>query len=157
MAFVGVLLEWGMPNFVETGHNGKPLGLPVRGYGVMLMLATILGVALAAYRAWQVGIDPEVIYSLAFVMFIAGIFGARLFYILEYWNQFIVLTPQRSLDWPATFWAVVNVTKGGLVVYGSLLLGVPAGIWFCRSRGLPFLAIGDVIAPSLLVGLALGR
>lgn len=146
-----------LPSIVEADASGKLIGLPIRGYGVMLMLATVSGVALAAYRAWQVGIDPEVIYSLAFVMFIAGIIGARLFYILEYWNQFLVLTPRHTIDWQATFWAIVNVTKGGLVVYGSLLLGVPAGIWFCRSRGLPVLAIGDIIAPSLVVGLALGR
>src|SRR5437764_7319302 len=119
MAFVGVLLEWGMPNFVETGHNGKPLGLPVRGYGVMLMLATILGVALAAYRAWQVGIDPEVIYSLAFVMFLAGILGARLFYVIEYWQQ--EFSPTVTGSAAATLQAIFNVPKGGLVVYGSVI------------------------------------
>ena len=42
----------------------------------MLMLATVTGIGLAAYRAWQVRLDPEVIYSLAFAMFIAGIIGA---------------------------------------------------------------------------------
>jgi phosphatidylglycerol:prolipoprotein diacylglycerol transferase len=154
---VAAVFAFLLPNIVEYAPSGKPIGLPIRGYGVMLMLATVSGVALAAYRAWQVGIDPEVIYSLAFVMFIGGILGARLFYILEYWNQFVIFTPRQAIDWPATFWAIVNVTKGGLVVYGSFLLGVPAGIWFCRSRDLPVLAIGDIIAPSLLVGLALGR
>jgi phosphatidylglycerol:prolipoprotein diacylglycerol transferase len=52
---------------------------------------------------------------------------------------------------------MLNVTKGGLVVYGSVLAGVPAGIWYCLRRGLPILTIGDLIAPSMVVGLALGR
>ena len=34
------------------------------------------------------GVDPEIIYSLAFVMFVAGIVGARLFYILQKRDQF---------------------------------------------------------------------
>jgi phosphatidylglycerol:prolipoprotein diacylglycerol transferase len=53
--------------------------------------------------------------------------------------------------------AIFNVPKGGLVVYGSVIFGVPAGFWFCRRRGLPVLAIGDIIAPSMVLGQALGR
>ncbi|HMC11983.1 MAG TPA: prolipoprotein diacylglyceryl transferase family protein, partial [Pirellulaceae bacterium] len=147
---VGGVIAFGLPNLVE-----KPLGLPIRGYGVMLMIATVSAVALAAYRAWQVGFDPEVIYSLALVMFLAGILGARLFYVVEYWQE--EFSPYRTGSVVNTFWAILNVPKGGLVVYGSVLFGVPAGIWFCRRRGLPALAIGDIIAPSMVLGLALGR
>jgi phosphatidylglycerol:prolipoprotein diacylglycerol transferase len=121
----------------------------------MLMLATISGVGLAAYRAWQVGVDPEVIYSLAFVMFIAGILGARLFYVIEYWRP--EFSPAVTGSVTRTLQAIANVPKGGLVVYGSVIFGVPAGFWFCRRRGLPVLAIGDIIAPSMVLGLALGR
>jgi phosphatidylglycerol:prolipoprotein diacylglycerol transferase len=154
---VGLVIAFGLPNLVELGPDGKPLGLPIRGYGVMLMLATVAGVALAAYRAWQVGVDPEAIYSLAFVMFIAGIIGARLFFIVEYWDQFFLFTPEGRFDLAASSQAIINVTKGGLVVYGSVLFGVPAGIWYCLRRGLPVLATGDIIAPSMVLGLALGR
>jgi phosphatidylglycerol---prolipoprotein diacylglyceryl transferase len=152
---VGGVIAFFLPNLVEPGPGGKPLGLPIRGYGVMLMLATVTGVGLAAYRAWQVGIDPEAIYSLAFAMFLAGIVGARLFFVVEYWNE--EFSPERTGSLTATFWAIVNIPKGGLVVYGSVLFGVPAGIWYCRRRRLPVLAIGDIIAPSMVVGLALGR
>jgi phosphatidylglycerol:prolipoprotein diacylglycerol transferase len=99
--------------------------------------------------------DPEVVYSLAFVMFIAGIVGARLFFVAEYWQQ--DFSPSRTGGLTATLWAIINVPKGGLVVYGSVLFGVPAGIWFCRRHGLPVLAVGDIIAPAMVLGLALGR
>jgi phosphatidylglycerol:prolipoprotein diacylglycerol transferase len=143
-----------LPNLIEPVPGGKP-GLPIRGYGVMLMLATIAGVGLAAYRAWQVGIDPDVIYSLAFVMFLAGIVGARLFYVIEYWQE--EFAPAHTGNWLETVKAIFNVPKGGLVVYGSVIFGVPAGFWFCRQRRLPVLAIGDIIAPSMVLGQALGR
>ena len=156
-AIVALVIAFVLPNMVQASPDGQPLGVPIRGFGVMLMLATIAAVGLAAYRAWQVGIDPEAIYSLAFYMFIAGILGARLFYIVQYWQHFFVFDPSGHLNWAATIQAIGNVTEGGLVVYGSVLAGVPAGIWYCRQRGLPILAVGDIIAPSMVVGLALGR
>lgn len=152
---IAAVIAFVLPTLVEPGPGGKPLGLPVRGYGVMMMLGTVLAVALAAYRAHQVGIDPDVIYSLAITMFIAGIIGARVFYVAEYWNQ--EFSPRRTGSVIATIQSIANVPKGGLVVYGSVLFGVPAGIWFCLRRGLKVLAIGDIIAPSMVVGQSLGR
>jgi len=152
---IGFVIVVILPSLVEHMPSGEPIGLPIRGYGVMMMLATLAGVGLAAYRAWQVGLDPEIIYSLAFVMFLAGILGARLFFVVEYWNQ--DFSPSITGSIAGTLQSIINVPKGGLVVYGSVLFGVPAGIWFCRRRGLPMLAIGDIIAPSMVLGLALGR
>lgn len=149
------VIIWLLPGLVEYGPDGRPLGLPIRGYGVMLMLATLAAVALAARRARQIGIHPDVIYSLAFVMFVAGLIGARLFFIVEYWRQFVPVGGPQNL-W-ATAKAMLNLTQGGLVVYGSVLLGVPAGAWFCWRHGLPLLAMGDLIAPSMALGLAIGR
>jgi phosphatidylglycerol---prolipoprotein diacylglyceryl transferase len=154
-AIVAGAIAFLLPRLIETDPTGLLLGVPVRGYGVMLMIATIASVALAVYRARQVGLDPEAIYSLAFVMFIAGIVGARAFYVIEYWQQ--EFSPGRTGSLTATFWAILNVPQGGLVVYGSVLFGLPAGLWYCRKRGLAPLAIGDLIAPSMLLGLALGR
>jgi phosphatidylglycerol---prolipoprotein diacylglyceryl transferase len=63
-------------------------GLPIRGYGVMLLLAVLASVMLGLYRARQVGLDPEIILSLGTRFFISGFLGARLFYIIEYWDRF---------------------------------------------------------------------
>lgn len=148
-------IGWLLPSLVEYGLDGQPLGLPIRGYGVMLMVATLVAVAVAAQRAREVGIHPDAIYSLAFVMFVAGLVGARLFFIVEYWRQFVPPGGPRNL-W-ATAKAMLNLAQGGLVVYGSVLLGVPAGAWYCWRRGLPLLAVADLITPSLALGLAIGR
>ena len=53
--------------------------------------------------------------------------------------------------------AVVNVPKGGLVVYGAFFGGMLGlGLFWWRHR-VPLLATADLIAPSMLLGLALGR
>jgi phosphatidylglycerol:prolipoprotein diacylglycerol transferase len=160
LAVIGVPIVFLLPNLVEVSPTGQPLGIPVRGFGVMMMLATVAAVGLAAYRAHQVGIDPEVIYSLAFSMFIAGIVGARLFYIVQKLIEGkldIPLTDAGAIDVPAALTQLVNVTQGGLVVYGSVLAGLPAGIWYLRRRGLPLLPMADIIAPSMALGQAIGR
>jgi phosphatidylglycerol---prolipoprotein diacylglyceryl transferase len=58
-------------------------GIPIRGYGVMLLVAIVAGVGLAIYRAKQVGLDPEVILALALWFLVFGFTGARLFYVIE--------------------------------------------------------------------------
>ena len=52
---------------------------------------------------------------------------------------------------------VLDVSKGGLVVFGSLIGGLGAALVYCYFRKAPFLAIADLIAPSLVLGLAIGR
>jgi phosphatidylglycerol:prolipoprotein diacylglycerol transferase len=134
-----------LPRLTESG------GLPIRGYGVMLLAAVGSAVAMSAYRARRLGLDPEMILSLAFWLFVAGIVGARLFYIIEYWDKFQKPTLLETLA------TMANVAQGGLVVYGSLLAGGLALMIFVYKHHLPGLAMSDLVAPSVVLGMALGR
>lgn len=145
-----------LPNMVEyvpgeTEGSRIPIGIPVRGFGIMMMVAMLASVGLAWHRARQMGIDPEEITSLAMWMIFPGIIGARLFFIIQYHKQFFHGTTTETLV------SLLDVTKGGLVVYGSVLGGVPFGIYYLIRRGLPVLAVLDIIAPSMVLGAALGR
>lgn len=129
-----------------------PLGVPIRGYGVMLLLAISAGVAMAVHRARRHGIAPDTIFALVFWLFIAGIAGARAFFVIEYWDVAFAGKPLME-----KLIGVVQFTEGGLVVYGSLIGGLVAFLWFVRRHGLPMLALADILAPCLLIGLAIGR
>jgi phosphatidylglycerol:prolipoprotein diacylglycerol transferase len=148
---VAAVIAFGLPIIERAQVGPENQGLPIRGYGVMLLLAVGSGVGLAAWRAQRMGVDPEIIYSLAFWMFVFGILGARLFYVIEYRDQFLRSTLQETLV------AVLNVTQGGLVVYGSVIGGVAAGMVYLWRRGVPILPTADLIAPSMVLGLAIGR
>jgi len=131
---------------------GEERGLPIRGYGVMLLLAVSSAVGLLVYRAKKRGYDPELMLSLSFWLFLAGIVGARLFYVIEYWE------PQFHKDTLAeTLAAVFNITQGGLVVFGSLIGGAVAALIFIARHRLPVLTMGDLMAPSIVLGMAVGR
>jgi phosphatidylglycerol---prolipoprotein diacylglyceryl transferase len=129
-----------------------PEGLPIRGYGLMVLTGVIAGILMAMHRAQQVGLPPDTILSMAFSFLLCGIIGARLFYVIEYWDSRF-----KSDNWRETLLNVLKFTEGGLVIYGALLGAASAVIWYVWRHKLPLLAVSDLIAPSLLIGLAFGR
>ena len=133
-------------------------GLPIRGYGTMVLLGVASGIWLSARRAIRANLDPELILSLAFWMFLAGMFGARTFYVMEYWKQqFLKVSSDGSIDVGATLAAVSNIAQGGLVVFGAFIGATIAFLVFARQKRLPVLGTFDLIAPSMILGLAIGR
>ncbi|HVT29663.1 MAG TPA: prolipoprotein diacylglyceryl transferase family protein [Lacipirellulaceae bacterium] len=129
-----------------------PDGLPVRGYGLMLLLGITTGVGLAMYRARQGGLDPELILSLAVWLVVCGVIGARMFYVIEYWDQSFAGRGPRD-----TILEILNVPAGGLVIYGGLIGAAIGFALFVHKHRLPMLAMADLIAPSMAIGLAFGR
>lgn len=149
--FVLPYVEAEIPDPSDPTHERTiKLGLAVRGYGLMFLLGAIAGVGLAWYRGVQMGVNGDRILELAFFMFVAGIVGARLFYVIQYRDQFVV---DGRLQWGE----ILNMTQGGLVVFGSVIGGLLAAVVYTQWHRLPMLAIADVIAPGMVLGLALGR
>lgn len=147
LAVIGAVVLWVAPAIAEPG------GVPVRGYGVMLLLAAAAGTWLSVRRGRAAGFDADTVIGLGTWIFVAGILGARLFYVIQYRADFFV--PGEPLS--ASLWRVAEISKGGLVVFGSLPTAGLAAWWYARKHGLPLLSLADVIAPGLLVGLAIGR
>jgi phosphatidylglycerol:prolipoprotein diacylglycerol transferase len=56
-----------------------------------------------------------------------------------------------------TLKAVFNITQGGLVVFGSLIGGAVAALLWIHKHRLPVLVMGDLMAPSIVLGMAIGR
>jgi phosphatidylglycerol:prolipoprotein diacylglycerol transferase len=107
---------------------------------------------MAIHRAKQAELDLEEILGLAVFMFIGGVVGARLFYVVEYWDSRI-----RQADWWGTLKNALAFTEGGLVIYGAFI-GAMLGFGLCVARRrLPALALADLAAPGMMAGLALGR
>ncbi len=122
------------------------LGLPIFGYGLMLFFAFLGSMNLTAWRARREKLDPEVIYDLALWVFLGGLVGARLLYVWQYWNVRV-----------KTLWDVFKIWEGGIVFYGSILGGAIATLLYWRVRRFPLRPVMDAIAPSLALGIALGR
>ncbi|BBO36318.1 prolipoprotein diacylglyceryl transferase family protein [Lacipirellula parvula] len=145
IVIVGVALVFFVPKYF-------PDGVPIRGYGMMVLLGSIAGIWMSVHRAQQAGVAGEEILGLAVWMFISGVIGARLFYVVEYWEDRI-----RQADVLSTIKTALSFTEGGLVVYGAFIGAMIGFTLYMRRRGLPALAISDMICAGMLVGLAFGR
>ena len=140
-----------LPRTELQNAYGEPVGMAIRGYGVMLLLGVGSAIALAAYRAKQRGLDPDLIYSIAPWAFIGGILGARLFYVIQYRDQFIGGSIFETIS------RMLRFTEGGLVVYGSIIGGTLAVLSFLYRHRLSPLKFGDVIVPCIFLGIFFGR
>ena len=139
------------PGFATFPSVDAERGLPIRGYGVMLLLAVLAAVGIALRRSQQAGLNPDIVFGLGFTVIISGIVGARLFFITQYWELIRGDTLFQTLG------NMVSVVNGGLVVYGSLIGAAVGFLFYCYRHRLHPLALGDLIAPSLALGLAIGR
>ena len=147
LAITAATILWLLPS-LDDGQ-----GVPVRGYGAMLLVAATAGTWLSIVRGRSMGFDADTILALGMEVFLWGIVGARLFYVIEYHDQFFA----AGRSWTESLAAVLNVAAGGLVVFGSLPTAALAAWRFASRRGLSLPRLADCIAPGLLVGLAIGR
>jgi phosphatidylglycerol:prolipoprotein diacylglycerol transferase len=154
--YLPLLLLMGAAIWFLLPRLEKPEGLPIPGYGVMLLLAVSSAVALAAYRARRLGRDVEMILALALWAFIPGLLGARVFYVVQKWPLDFQPVYQREGFWGVAG-AAVNVAGGGLVVYGAVIGGVLGTLAFIHRYKLPGLAMFDLLIPSLMLGMGIGR
>jgi prolipoprotein diacylglyceryltransferase len=95
------------------------------------------------------------VQDLAIVLFLSGIVGARLLYMIQYANQF----PNNNvLELVGAFF---QIWKGGIVFYGSAIGGaVGYGLFYwvvLRKLRIDGWRLADAVAPVLCLGLAIGR
>src|SRR5882724_3849362 len=123
-----------------------PDGLPIYGFGLMLFLAFVLTTWVAGRRAEKAGVSKDRLQDLAIWAFVGGLLGARIVYMIQY---------NRPIEEFFKIW------EGGIVFYGSLAGGALgftlAYFLIFRKLHVPWLRLADIIAPSLALGLALGR
>jgi prolipoprotein diacylglyceryltransferase len=121
-------------------------GIPIYGYGAMLFVAFVFCTWLACRLAAREGIAPQRIQDLAIWLFISGIAGARITFMIQY---------------SVPIWRFFEIWEGGLVFYGSAIGGAIgyflAYFFVLRKHGISNWKMADIIAPCAALGLALGR
>jgi phosphatidylglycerol:prolipoprotein diacylglycerol transferase len=127
--------------------------VPVFGWGFMLVMGFLSAGMLTIRRAKKIGIPSEVIESLGVHIFVSGILGARLFFLIQYRKR--VFQDAQGLD--GFIKAALNFSDGGMVLYGGVLLGIVTYLWFCRKWKIPSLLLADLVIPAIFIGLAFGR
>src|SRR5262245_52142997 len=124
-------------------------GIPVYGFGMMLFVAFIGCIWITTWAARKEGISREFVQDLALWIFLGGLLGARITYLIFHdkdistvWD-FIVRLPR--------------IWDAGLIFYGSVVGAVAAyflGYYLSfRKKKISTLRLADAVAPSIALGL----
>jgi phosphatidylglycerol:prolipoprotein diacylglycerol transferase len=116
-------------------------------WGLMVMFAFAAAILVLNRRAKKVGIDPDVLVMFYQVIIIAALLGSRLLH-------FVFAEPALFFADPLIFF---DVDQGGFAFYGGAIGGALSGIAYIRWKKIPFWKLLDAAAPTLMLGLAVGR
>lgn len=119
----------------------------IYSYGMMVAIAFLVGVYVARIEAARRHIEKDLLYDLVFSLLIGALIGARLYYL-------VFFDPSSFIKDPVS---IFKIWEGGLAIHGAILGGIVAGLIFARLKQKSFWRIADLVAPSLLLGQAIGR
>ncbi len=124
----------------------------LRSYGVALAISVLVAVLISTKRARRFKINPEIIMDFAVIIMIASILGSRLWYVVYHLDEF------RG-HWFNVINPFQNGTIGiaGLSMVGGIVLSIISALIYARIKKLNFLTLGDIIAPTFLLGAGIAR
>jgi prolipoprotein diacylglyceryl transferase len=121
--------------------------LRLNAYGLMIALGAVAATWLVGRRLearnWGTRDDAS---SIAIWAVPAGVVGARLYHVVTDWERF----DGRLID-------ILKIWKGGLGIWGGLVVGTIVGLWVARRRGLGLGRVLTIVAPALPLAQAIGR
>ncbi|WP_373479919.1 prolipoprotein diacylglyceryl transferase [Geminocystis sp.] len=137
--------------FIFTFQSPSPIlfeigPISLRWYGFLIASAVLIGVFLSQKLGKYRNIDPELISDLVIWLVIGAIPAARIYYVLFEWQNYA----QHPQD-------IIAIWQGGIAIHGAIIGGVISALIFAKINRQSFWQLTDVIAPSLILGQAIGR
>lgn len=123
--------------------------LNIQAPGLILIISLWLGLNLAEKFAKLRSYPADKLYNLVFISLIAGVLGARLFFILGNLNSFI-----GNLN------NILSLNPGLLDPFGGLVTALLAAIIYVHRNKLPFWETVDALTPLiavLMIGVAISH
>ena len=121
-------------------------GVGIRWYAIFILAGILAAIWLVRTLARRRGMDPEFPLDAAPWVVLAGVVGARVYYLCLRWDYFLA-NPDQAL----------NLRLGGLTIHGALAGGVPMLAYLCRRQGQRFLAWADLVIAGVALAQGIGR
>lgn len=118
-----ILIRFADGSYIHSGH-------------FMLFVAGLAAIILVAIEMKRIGERPEKIYGLLILLMVSAVYGAHIFYWLDFREEF----HYGPLDL-LTFW------KGGMALYGGGILAFATYVLYTHWQKLDFWGTGDLLAP----------
>ncbi len=119
---------------------------PVPTYGLMMVIGFIFAVLVIRRLSLHITDNLQIITNACLYCLIAGVIGARLFYVVHHFEKF-------DGRWVSVF----AIWHGGLEFLGGVILAIIVLFFYLRWHKLSIRNYFDILAIGLMVGLAFGR
>lgn len=127
--------------------------LTIHWYGVFMATAIFVAPLIASRFVRRKGQDGDTIWGMFFWVLIAGLIGARLYFVFIQSSR----GPGGLEAYLANPVEILAIWKGGIHIYGALILGSIAMLVYLRVKKLPMLIYLDGVALALPLSQAIGR
>ena len=132
-------------------------GIDVNWYGLIITCGMILAVLYALWHAKHEGVKSDDIIDLALALIFCGVIGARLYYVIMEFDQYLVSGGTFWQNLGGTLYNCIAIWNGGLAIYGGIIAGFLAAMVVARAKRIPFPVIADIAGPAVMVGQIIGR
>lgn len=131
-------LRVGFPRFFNIA------GTPINSYKVFLIVGLYAGTLASAAVAERSGLSPLRVGLGAVTCGIAGLIGARVYYVLVNAREYLGAARSSGALWDSA--------RGGWSVFGALITFVPAALGVARLIDLPVAQFADYLGAGVLAG-----
>lgn len=121
--------------------------ITVYSYGLFLAVGFLVAVYIVWKRAIEVNFEEEEIFDSVFLITLAGLVGARLYYLFLNWQNF---------KFNIARWFLIT-RYPGLAIHGGLFFGLLALYYLTKKKKWSFWTVADFSALGLTMGQAIGR
>ncbi|MFI3207490.1 MAG: prolipoprotein diacylglyceryl transferase, partial [Clostridia bacterium] len=111
-------------------------------YGIIIATGFLLAVLYCVKSAKKFNVNSDGFFDCAVIGLIAGVIGARLYYVVFYPGDKYWVNPLE----------IFNIKDGGLSIYGGIIFGLLAGVLVAKKKKLSLGAVLDLGCLGFLIG-----
>lgn len=118
----------------------------VKGYGTMMVIGFLAASFVMQRLSKRDGLNPVITTNAALYSLIAGVIGARVFFVVHHIREF-----------KGSFLKVFEIWNGGLEFLGGVILAIAFLFVYLKRAKVPVKRTLDIMAIGLMLALAFGR
>lgn len=120
--------------------------IQIRWYGVIIAVGILIGYLLAQRETEKKNFTENTLIDIVISSVISGIICARIYYVAFEWSYY-----KEHLS------EIPMIMNGGIAIHGGLIGALGMAYLLTRKKHVSFFQLGDVAAPSIILGQAIGR
>lgn len=166
----GVALAWEYPLPSGFKIDGQGIGwfypssarnsFNVAWYGVLILTGFLVSYFICDHRFYKEFGKHGILENCLIVVFIFGILGARLWYVVGNWNGDTGgITPFSERVAKGDILSIFAFWEGGLTIIGGVIAGIVSGAIYLKlfRKYVPITFALDVVVPAILIAQVIGR